>query len=170
LPATDIENSPPATPESTTTVQPPLFPVVLDILGSAVTPNFVGFSRLALMDYAEAQKWISHTSQRPDSLPGTSSSSSISENTPQQSGGDNFLSQTLTPQVSRMSRPPLSTRVTITESTITRDPSFEVDWEDGDPDNPRNWPTWYKGFIIFSISFSTLVVYVLVSCLLWKHN
>jgi hypothetical protein len=43
---------------------------------------------------------------------------------------------------------------------MTRDPSFEVDWETDDPDNPRNWPTWYKGFIIFSISFSTLVVYV----------
>jgi hypothetical protein len=164
------EKLPPAAPASTTNAQLPPFQIILDILASAVTQNFSAFSALALMDYAEAQKWISHTSQRPDSLPDTSSSSSISENAQQQNGGGNVLSQSLTPQISRMSRPPLSTRVTQTESTITRDPSFEVDWEDGDPDNPRNWPTWYKGFIIFSISFSTLVVYVLVSRLLWKHG
>lgn len=57
-----------------------------------------------------------------------------------------------------MSRPPLSRRATTTESTGTRDPSYEVDWEDGDPKDPRNWSTWYKGLIIFSISFGTLVV------------
>jgi hypothetical protein len=52
------------------------------------------------------------------------------------------------------------------ESTMTRDPSFEVDWEAEDPKNPLNWPTWYKGIVIFAISFSTLVVYVSLSALL----
>lgn len=46
---------------------------------------------------------------------------------------------------------------------MTRDPSFEVDWEAEDPKNPLNWPTWYKGIVIFAISFSTLVVYVSLS-------
>lgn len=39
---------------------------------------------------------------------------------------------------------------------------FEVDWDGGnDPKNPRNWSIWYKGFTIFSISWSTwcIVVY-----------
>ena len=65
----------------------------------------------------------------------------------------------LTPQVSRTSRPE-ATRVATNASTWTSDPAFEVDWEEDDPENPRNWPLWYKSIIIFSISFGTLVVYV----------
>ena len=44
----------------------------------------------------------------------------------------------------------------------TNNPDYEVDWDDdNDPMNPRNWPLWYKGFTIFSISWSTwcIVVY-----------
>lgn len=41
---------------------------------------------------------------------------------------------------------------------MTLDPSFEVDFEDEDPQNPRNWPMWYKGLTIFSISYGTLIV------------
>jgi hypothetical protein len=40
----------------------------------------------------------------------------------------------------------------------TTDPSFEVDFAEDDPSNPRNWPFWYRGCIIFFISFSTLTV------------
>ena len=116
--------------------------------------------RLRFMDFPEAQKWISHPSQRQHCSADTSPSTSISENADGQYGVAHSLSQTVTPQISRMSRPPISTRVTTMESAMTRDPSFEVDWEDDDPNNPRNWPTWYKGIIIFAISFSTLVVYV----------
>jgi hypothetical protein len=112
------------------------------------------------MDFPEAQKWISHTSQRPASITDTSSSTSISDTAERRNGDINATMQSITPQVSRMSRPTMSSRLTTMESAMTRDPSFEVDWETDDPDNPRNWPTWYKGFIIFSISFSTLVVYV----------
>lgn len=44
----------------------------------------------------------------------------------------------------------------------TNNPDYEVDWDDdNDPMNPRNWSIWFKGFTIFSISWSTwcIVVY-----------
>lgn len=50
----------------------------------------------------------------------------------------------------------ISTRTNGT--TGTSDPSFEVDFEDDDPDNPRNWPFWYRAAIIFFVSYSTLTV------------
>jgi hypothetical protein len=64
----------------------------------------------------------------------------------------------LTPQVSRVSWHPAE-RIATNVSTWTTDPAFEVDWEDGDPDNPRNWPLWYKSIVLFAISYGTLVVY-----------
>ncbi|MCJ1331935.1 hypothetical protein MMC10_008627 [Thelotrema lepadinum] len=43
--------------------------------------------------------------------------------------------------------------------SMTLDPNFEVDWEgDDDPDNPLNWSTWYKGLVIATLSWATLVV------------
>ena len=42
--------------------------------------------------------------------------------------------------------------------SMTLDPNFEVDWEgDDDPDNPLNWSTWYKGLVIATLSWATLV-------------
>ena len=44
----------------------------------------------------------------------------------------------------------------------TTNPDYEVDWDDeNDPMNPKNWSLWYKGFMIFSISWSSwcIVVY-----------
>ena len=64
----------------------------------------------------------------------------------------------LTPKVSRVSQPPAK-RMATNVSTWTTDPAFEVDWEDGDPNNPRNWPLWYKSIVLFAISYGTLVVY-----------
>jgi multidrug resistance protein len=64
----------------------------------------------------------------------------------------------LTPHISRASQPPLSKKVTTRGSTLTQDPSFEVDFEPGDPKDPRNWPIWYKCFVLFSVSFGTLMV------------
>jgi MFS family permease len=40
----------------------------------------------------------------------------------------------------------------------SRIPSFEVDFEENDPDDPRNWPMWYKGLTMGAVSFSTWVV------------
>lgn len=42
---------------------------------------------------------------------------------------------------------------------VFRDPRYEVIWEIGDAENPRNWPVWYRSFIVASMSFSTTVVY-----------
>ena len=61
----------------------------------------------------------------------------------------------LTPQVSRVP----ATRIATNASAWTTDPAFEVDWEDGDPENPRNWPLWYKSIVLFAISYGTLIVY-----------
>ncbi|MCJ1397241.1 hypothetical protein MMC11_000433 [Xylographa trunciseda] len=71
------------------------------------------------------------------------------------------LGKVLTPQVSNHSgRPPLSRHATSIRTTATTDPDFEVDWEDDDPENPRNWPVWYKGIVLGFISWSTWVVVV----------
>ncbi|KKY22599.1 putative mfs multidrug transporter [Phaeomoniella chlamydospora] len=65
----------------------------------------------------------------------------------------------LTPVASAISQPPLTRKATSVQTTGTSDPSFEVDWEDeNDPDNPKNWPTWYKAFVLFAVSFGTVAV------------
>ncbi|KAJ5608711.1 hypothetical protein N7528_009278 [Penicillium herquei] len=43
---------------------------------------------------------------------------------------------------------------------VSRNPEFEIKWEDGDPENPRNWSVWYRSFIVFAMSFSTTVVVI----------
>lgn len=40
-------------------------------------------------------------------------------------------------------------------SSASRPPEYEVLFEPDDPENPKNWPVWYKGWIIFCVSFST---------------
>jgi multidrug resistance protein len=42
-------------------------------------------------------------------------------------------------------------------SVATNDPNFEVDWQDNDPENPRNWPMAYKCFVVFAMSYATTV-------------
>ncbi|KAJ5557255.1 hypothetical protein N7494_001170 [Penicillium frequentans] len=46
------------------------------------------------------------------------------------------------------------------EDVMQRDPQFEVTWEDGDPENPRNWSVWYRSFIVAAMSFSTTIVVI----------
>lgn len=43
-------------------------------------------------------------------------------------------------------------------TTGSRLPNFEVDFTPDDPDDPRNWPLWYRGMVIGFVSFSTWVV------------
>jgi hypothetical protein len=43
-------------------------------------------------------------------------------------------------------------------TTGSRLPSFEVDFAVGDPEDPRNWPLWYKGVVIGVVSFSTWTI------------
>lgn len=59
-------------------------------------------------------------------------------------------------------RPVFSQNAASIATNETNNPDYEVDWDDEtDPKNPRNWSIWYKGFTIFSISWSTwcIVVY-----------
>jgi hypothetical protein len=66
----------------------------------------------------------------------------------------------LEPTVSRVEDVALSRRVTgvSVATNMTTDPAFEVDFEEDDPGNPKNWPMWYRCLIIFFISFSTMTV------------
>ncbi|KAF2672695.1 polyamine transporter 1 [Microthyrium microscopicum] len=43
-------------------------------------------------------------------------------------------------------------------TTYTQEPHFEVDFDDDDPGNPKNWPVWRICLSIFIITFSTLTV------------
>lgn len=43
-------------------------------------------------------------------------------------------------------------------SAASRAPEFEVLLEADDPENPRNWPIWYRAWAIFVVSFGTWVV------------
>ncbi|PGH27592.1 hypothetical protein AJ80_00834 [Polytolypa hystricis UAMH7299] len=67
--------------------------------------------------------------------------------------------EALTPQISRISfSPSLTKKVTSVGSTGTSDPNFEVDWEENEPENPRNWPLKYKGMAIGIQSWNTFTV------------
>ncbi|RYP60675.1 hypothetical protein DL769_008014 [Monosporascus sp. CRB-8-3] len=43
-------------------------------------------------------------------------------------------------------------------SSASRPADFEVVFDDDDLENPRNWPLWYRGWVIFAISYTTWVV------------
>lgn len=43
-------------------------------------------------------------------------------------------------------------------STASRPPDFEVIFEDGDPENPKNWPLWYRTWILVVVAFTCWVV------------
>ncbi|KAG6048904.1 hypothetical protein E4U39_006801 [Claviceps sp. Clav50 group G5] len=40
-------------------------------------------------------------------------------------------------------------------SIASRQPEFEVDFSDNDPENPLNWALWYRCWVIFCVSFAT---------------
>ena len=120
------------------------------------------------MDCPVAEKCYSHASQRRPSdsseddtsiEASPSSSSAAYEDTFQLEAFDKGLTP-LTPQISHVSRPPISRQLTrmTTAGSTTRDPSFEVDFEPDDPEDPRNFPGWYKALTIFCISYGTLMV------------
>ncbi|KAK4218331.1 major facilitator superfamily domain-containing protein [Rhypophila decipiens] len=83
---------------------------------------------------------------------------------------DDELQDGVAPNVPRVSSSPddvvtweplalVQTRTSI-GSSASRPPEYEVVFEPGDPENPKNWPTWYRAWIIFSVSFSTWAVVV----------
>src|SRR6266498_2761415 len=53
--------------------------------------------------------------------------------------------------LSRLSRHPSSgstSRRAKDANHASRDPVFEVDWEDVDKVNPKQWPVWYRSMIL----------------------
>ena len=84
--------------------------------------------------------------------PSESLSPSISRSNQEQ---DHGIEAMLTPQLSREVSHVLARKTT---SIKTSDPRFEIDWDGADdPANPLNWKTWYKGLVIFTLSWSTLM-------------
>ena len=115
------------------------------------------------LDFPACEKTYSHVSARHMSDASDSSLSSPTTSQDEHFQADQ-ITQHLTPTTTRNTvRPGLSrdlSRFTTHGTTYTSDPSYEVDFEADDPQDPRNWPTWYKGLVVFAISFSTLVVVV----------
>jgi len=120
-------------------------------------------------NFPAAERTYSHVSaRRRANEPDPESPSSSTTISPSTSHHEIFVTDPvlapLTPQTTKATtRPTLSreiSRFTTHGTTYTSDPSFEVDFEAGDPADPRNWPAWYKGIVVFAIAFSTLVVVV----------
>lgn len=104
---------------------------------------------------------------KPDSA-STSLSDPLSEPSERSSGSheeyyaemlDTVYGDPLTPHLST-DRPPLERhRTGVSLATVqTSDPTYEVDFSNDDPGDPRNWPLWYKGYILFAMSFATTTV------------
>lgn len=116
------------------------------------------------LDFPAAEKTYSHVSvQRPEAESPVSSTASSPTTSHHEAFVADPTSLALSPTTTQIARPPISreiSRFTTHGTTYTSDPSFEVDFEDGSTEDPRNWPAWYKGLVVFTISFSTLVVVV----------
>ena len=74
------------------------------------------------------------------------------------------LEDALTPDQQTEAEQVARAQLTITKTnasmatTGSRMPDFEVDFTADDPDDPRNWPLWYRSIVIGCVSFSTWVV------------
>lgn len=57
----------------------------------------------------------------------------------------------------RAAREPIAyTRSGASASTVASRPAeFEVIFDEGDPENPKNWPLWYRGWCVFVASIGT---------------
>ncbi|KAK4100339.1 MFS general substrate transporter, partial [Parathielavia hyrcaniae] len=43
-------------------------------------------------------------------------------------------------------------------SSASRPPDYEVTLDPTDPENPRNWPLWYRAYTVLAVSYATWVV------------
>lgn len=73
---------------------------------------------------------------------------------------EHALTPDLETEAEREAREPITyTRTgTSVTSVASRPPDFEVIFEDGDPENPRNWSIGYRAWITFCVSYTTWVV------------
>lgn len=129
--------------------------------GLATDDNFPAAERT--YSHVSARRVIDEQSDTAPSIETSSPTSSVSV-----SHGEAFVAkpgaEILSPAETRATaRPSISreiTRFTTQGTAYTSDPSFEVDFAASDPEDPRNWPSWYKAFVVFAIAFSTLGVVV----------
>lgn len=56
------------------------------------------------------------------------------------------------------SKTPTSPRASRPAADSNRLPEFEVIFRQNDPDDPKNWPMWYRAWTITTVSFSAWVV------------
>ncbi|AEO59927.1 hypothetical protein MYCTH_2308617 [Thermothelomyces thermophilus ATCC 42464] len=75
-------------------------------------------------------------------------------------GNPNHISRSNSNNVNEDNKDPLHltrTRTSVT-SAASRPLDFEVTIEADDPENPRNWPLWYRAYTVLSVSYATWVV------------
>ncbi|RDL32570.1 putative benomyl resistance protein [Venustampulla echinocandica] len=123
---------------------------------NSVTP----FSSASLGDASEKD---GHHSPSPPSSPSTTSTDDKSDTDPDPdplSPLERALTADCRTPAEQLGPSNLNLTRTATSfaTTGSRIPSFEVEFGDNDPDNPRNWPLWYRGLTIFVVSFSTWTV------------
>lgn len=119
---------------------------------------------------AHSARRISHMSVEDPLSPASSCGDSISDAS---SHNHDYNERTLRPHLSRTLSRTSSTAavggIVPTElhkvhtnrsaaTTATIDPAFEIDFEDGERADPQNWPLWYKGMVLFVMSFATTCV------------
>ncbi|KIW11604.1 hypothetical protein PV08_10905 [Exophiala spinifera] len=107
----------------------------------------------------------SQTQQPPSSIPSEDfHSGSSAGRSPSSCDSDHegrALTQTATQTSRRSQSQSLArtvSRITTRGTSYTSDPRYEVDFAADDPDDPRNWPLWYKSMGLFALSFGTLGV------------
>ena len=106
----------------------------------------------------------SNSSDPEKTASGSSSSPANDDNESTYSDPLSPLEHALTPDLEtpaeHAAREPISythTRTSIS-SAASRPPDFEVVFEPGDPEDPKNWSVWRKGWTLFVVSWSTWVV------------
>jgi hypothetical protein len=101
-----------------------------------------------------------HTTASSPTHTSHSNSSHDSINSDPLSPLEHALTPDLETDAEHLARPALTyTKSGATLATTgSRLPSFEVDFAVGDPEDPRNWPLWYKGVVIGVVSFSTWTI------------
>ncbi|KAK4042986.1 major facilitator superfamily domain-containing protein [Parachaetomium inaequale] len=52
----------------------------------------------------------------------------------------------------------LTRTLTSIASAASRPPDYEVTLEADDPENPKNWPLWYRAYTVLAVSYATWVV------------
>lgn len=116
---------------------------------------------------AQTSSTLNPSSSDPEKEEHTNSSPRHSSHSSSDSIESDILSpleHALTPDLRTEAEHLARAELTITKTnaslatTGSRIPDFEVDFGPDDPDDPRNWPLWYRSVVIGTVSFATWVV------------